>query len=321
MRSTLVEGDTLARAPKRWRWTLEYLLLTAVLALVRCLPERWWRGLGRGLGVFVNRRLGFRRAVVTDNMRRGFPELGVGEIDALCDSFYENLGETMLEFFAMSGWDKDEILARVDHEALAPIHELHRQGRGAILVTGHYGNWELLGAAASAAGIPMSVVARTQSNPWVDGLQNRIRERSGMRVIKADASVREVIRAVRRGEFVAMLPDVNAGDDGVFVDFLGRPASTPRGVAYFAWKLRCPLVTAFLECDGDGTHTIRPGTVLEPDPDQDEETAVRDLTQALIDSLGTQIRARPELYFWVHRRWKTRPPEKRGGPSPVEEGR
>jgi len=316
---TPVEGATLARASKRVRWALEYLLLTAVLALVRILPERWWRGLGRRLGDLINKRFGFRSEVVTDNMRRAMPDLDESGIAALRDAYYLRLGETMLEFFAMSGWSTDEIVARVDHGELGAIRALREQGRGVLLVTGHYGNWELLGAAAAAAGVPMSVVARTQSNPWVDRLQNRIRERSGMKVIKADSSVREVIRAVRRGEMVAMLPDVNAGDDGVFVDFLGRKASTPRGVAYFAWKLKCPLATAFIEADGDGTHTIRAGAIIEPDPEQNENDAVRHLTQQLMDSLGAQIRARPEFYFWVHRRWKTRPPEEREAAHTSEE--
>ena len=321
MRSNLVEGDDLARALKRLRWAVEYLLLWLVLAVVRALPERAWRRLGRRLGSWIHHGLRFRRGVVRDNMIRAMPERTPAELDALADAFYLHLGETMLEFCAMAGWTPGDVLDRVDHQALAPIHGLRRQGRGAILVTGHYGNWELLGAAAAAAGIPMSVVARTQSNLWVDSLQNRIRERSGMRVIKADASVREVVRAVRRGEFVAMLPDVNAGDDGVFVDFLGRPASTPRGVAYFAWKLGCPLVTAFLVRDGDGTHTIRAGTIIEPNPQQDEETAIRELTQALADSIGAQIRNRPEFYFWVHRRWKTRPPAGRLDGTTMEEAR
>lgn len=308
----------MARPIKRVRWALEYAALAAVFTLVRILPERWWRSMGRGLGGWIHDRTGFRRAVVRENMAHAFPERDEANRSALARAFYVRLGETMLEFFALGGWNGRDILRRVDHEGLEHLESLRSEGRGAILTTGHFGNWELLGSSVAALGFPIRVVARTQSNPWVDAMQNRVRERAGMRVIKADTSVRQVIRSVRGGEFVAMLPDVNAGDDGVFVEFLGRQASTPRGVAYFAWKLGCPLVPSVIVARGDGTHAARFLEPIEPDTSLDEETAVRTLTQALADRLAEQIRLHPDHYFWVHRRWKTRPPAT-GGTAEEEE--
>lgn len=293
---------------RRFRWALEVALLRAFQLLVRVLPEPAWRALGRGLGRLVGGPLGYRRRVVDENLRAAFPELGAAERAAVAAGMFRRLGEALCEFFALGHWSRQEILDRVPELDLTELERLRGEGRGAILMTGHFGNWELLGAAAAARGIPLHVVARSQSNPWADALQNRIRARAGLRVIKAERSLREVVRAVRHGEFVAMLPDVNTPGDGVFVDFLGRPAATPRGVAYFAWKLDCPVFAKFLRARGDGTHEALDTPTLHPDRNKDEARAVQELTQAMTANLEACIRAHPDHYLWVHRRWKTRPP-------------
>ena len=127
-------------------------------------------------------------------------------------------------------------------------------------------------------------------------------------MIKADASVRGVLRAVKDGEFVVMLPDVNAGDDGVFVDFMGRAASTPRGLAYFAWKLNVPVVPAFMVRQPDDRHVLHVTAPIEPDPSMDEASAVLSLTRAFTIRLEGFVRQYPDHWLWLHRRWKTRPP-------------
>ncbi len=300
---------------KKMRWGLEYGLLCLLLVFVRVTPERWWRSAGRRLGGWIHGTVGYRRRVVQDNLRHAFPEWDQDKIDSTSVATYRRLGETLFEFLALSGWSTDEISSRVVGLDIAELKALHEQGRGAILMTGHFGNWELLGAAVAAAGIPIQVVARTQSNPWSDRLQNRIRDKSGLRVLKAETSVRDIVKAVRRGEFVAMLPDVDAGADGVFVDFFGCQASTPRGVAYFAWKLGCPIVTRFAQSDGDGRYRIIDTGNIIPDANQDEQTAVHSLTTAMLANLETAVRSQPDHYLWLHRRWKTRPPAESNAPQ------
>lgn len=294
---------------KRIRWALEVALLRAFMLLVRALPERAWRALGRGLGRFIGGTLGYRRRVVDESLRAAFPLLAAEERAAIAARMFRRLGEALCEFFALAHWSREEILAHVPELDLAELEALRAEGRGAILMTGHFGNWELLGAAAAARGLPIHVVARTQSNPWADALQNRIRERAGMRVIKAETSLRAVLKTVRGGGFVAMLPDVNTPGDGVFVEFLGRKAATPRGVALFARRLGCPVFSRFLLARGDGTHAGLPMPTLHSDGNKDEAPAVYELTRAMAANLEACVRAHPDHYLWVHRRWKTRPPE------------
>ena len=310
--------------PRKIRWALEYALLCAVFALASILPERWLESAGRGLGRFVFRHVGLRRNVALDNLSQAFPDRDVVSLWDLAERVYANLGATLFGFFTLARLTPARIRARVRFENTAYLDELRAANKGALLMTGHFGHWELLGAAMSAYGYPAKYLVRTQSNPWVDKLQNRIRERGGLGVIRADASVRQLIRHIRDGGFVGVLPDVNAGDDGIFVEFLGRTASTPRGLAYFAFKLKCPIIPVFLIRQEDGTHVARLHDPIHLDPSWDKDTALYELTRAYTDVLADVIRTYPEHYFWVHRRWKTRPPDERGpsatsAPNPDQE--
>ncbi len=310
---------------KRIKWALEYALLAAAFALACLLPERWVAASGRALGGFVFKHVGLRRGVVLENLGRAFPDRPPLALWDLAERVYRHLGATLFGFFTLGRLTPARVRARVRLENTGDVDALREAGRGALLMTGHFGHWELLGAAVSAYGYPTRYLVRTQSNPWVDALQNRIRARAGLGVIRADASsVRQLVRHVRDGGFVGILPDVNAGDDGVFVDYLGRQASTPRGLAHFAIKLKCPVIPVFLVRQEDGTHVARFHDPLHPDPDLPHEEAVRALTQAYTDVLADVVRAHPDHYFWVHRRWKTRPPHERGtaapgGPEPRQE--
>lgn len=302
--------------PKKILWALEYAFLCLVFALASILPERWLETLGRGLGRFVFRHVGARRQVVLDNLEHAFPERDVLSLWDLAERIYANLGVNIFAFFALARFTPARIRARVRLENTDYLDGLRDAGEGALLMTGHFGHWELLGAAVSAYGYPTKYLVRTQSNPWADRLQNKIRNRAGLGVIRADASVRQLVRHVREGGYVGVLPDANAGDDGVFVDFLGRQASTPRGLAYFAFKLKCPIVPVFLVRQADGTHVARFHDPILADPDWDEPTAILQLTRAYTDVLADMVRAHPDHYFWIHRRWKTRPP----GEVPPETG-
>jgi KDO2-lipid IV(A) lauroyltransferase len=117
-----------------------------------------------------------------------------------------------------------------------------------------------------------------------------------------------MLLALRRGEFVGFLGDQDAGQAGVFVDFLGRPASVFRGAAYLAWRLRYPIIVGLCWREADGFHRLEVHPPLEPDPALDEESAVLDLTRRHVALLEQTVRRRPEFYYWIHRRWKTQPP-------------
>ena len=140
------------------------------------------------------------------------------------------------------------------------IGQAMAHGRGIFFLTGHFGNWELLAATHGLAGFGLSVVVRPLDNPYLDALIARARERSGLRAISKREAVQGVRAALARGECIGILLDQDAGRDGVFVPFLGHPASTSRALAVLAIKTRSPVVPAFIHRLPDGGPRARPGS-------------------------------------------------------------
>jgi KDO2-lipid IV(A) lauroyltransferase len=166
-----------------------------------------------------------------------------------------------------------------------------------------------------ARGYPTTFLVKEQSNPLASRMQNRLRAAGGIEIVKQGPLVaRGVLRALRRGHLVGILPDQNAGRHGVFVDFLGKPASTFKGPAFFAWKANVPIVQGYVRRMPDGTHHAVVEPPIFPDPNAGEEEEVRRLTQLYTKDLERWVRAHPENYYWVHRRWKTQP-DAEDGPS------
>lgn len=289
---------------------LEYLGLYVAYILGRTLPRRRFIRVGEWLGRFVFDVLRIRREVALSNLRFVFQaEKSEQELVDLARRSYAQLVGTLLEFASLSRTKKEELREIVSFEGLEHLEAaLSTPKRGAILVTGHYGNWELFGAAFVARGYPTTFLVKEQSNPLASKMQNRLRADGGIEIVKQGPLVaRGVLRALRRGHLVGILPDQDAGRHGVFVDFLGRPASTFKGPAFFAWKANVPIIQGYARRMPDGTHRGKLEPPIYPDPHADEEEEVRRLTQLYTSDLERWVRAYPENYYWVHRRWKTQP--------------
>ncbi len=293
----------------RPRQLLDYSLLYLLFLLARPLPRGFLLAIGRGLGTFVWKVVGFRRKVVLDNMHHAFGgEMDEQELRELAHAFYRNLGMTLMEFLAFPGLKKDDFIDLVEIRNKEHYTRLVAEGGGALLVSGHFGNWEMMGARVAAEGQKVSFIVKEQTNSRVDRIQNDIRHRAGIGTIRAGgSSIREMIRALRRGELIGLVGDQDAGPEGYFTDFLGRQASVFRGTAYFAWKLKVPIITGFIFRQPDGRHIMEVDPPFAAEPDWDEETAVARLTEIHVARLEAAIRKAPEQYFWLHRRWKTRP--------------
>ena len=294
----------------RPRKLLDFSLLYVLYMLARPLPASWLRAVGRGVGSLAWRVFGYRRNVVRENLRLALgATLDEPAREALAGAFYRNLGMTLMEFLAMPRWDHGRIRDLVALEGAEYLEEVRAEGHGALLVSAHFGNWELMGARIAAEGLPVKFLVKNQHNERVDRLQNAIRARVGGGVIRSDAPLTEMVRALRRGDFVGLLADQDAGNDGVFTAFLGRQASVFRGTAYLSWKLGIPIITGYVFRQEGGRHLVRIDPPLRPDRNLTEEDAVQALTVAHVSRLEAAVARAPDHFFWVHRRWKTRPPE------------
>jgi KDO2-lipid IV(A) lauroyltransferase len=288
---------------------LEYAgaaLLTGVFGSV---PASWARAWGMGLGELAL-RLGIRREVTLANLASAFPERGPAERAAIAREAYRTLGRTAAEFLRFPVFQPKRFAREFPVEGVRHLGDAHARGRGAILLTGHMGNWEYLAVSVVRAGFPLHVVAGRQRNPYVEEMINRYRALAGIEVSPVGQGLRGALRALRAGSFVSFLADQDAGPEGIFLPFLGRSASTPTGPFALARKYDVPVVTGFAWWDGR-RHGARVDEPIEPNPTDDPAADVRRLAALYTERLEAEIRRHPGSWLWLHRRWKTRPAAER----------
>jgi KDO2-lipid IV(A) lauroyltransferase len=287
---------------RRWRHGLEYQAVRGALFLAGSLPLGITRVFGAAVGTLAF-ALRIRREVSVDNIVRG---LGLTPRAAtrIARRSYQNLGRSFMEFAAQRRWSQAHVLELVHLDGLENVRRALEAGRGAIMVSGHFGNWETAGAALRASGLPLSFLVGEQTNGRVDDVINDLRRAQQIGIITRASALKKVLVALRHNEVIALLADQDARKAGVVVDFLGRPASTVRGPAMFAIRAKCPIVPFSIRRDGKGFRaTVE--AALWPDPALDEDASVLALTQGYTDALARAVRAHPEEYFWPHRRWKS----------------
>lgn len=291
------------------RHRTEYLVFRALRALVLAFPESVALGVGSAAGWLVGSFLRFRRKVVDENLQRAFPERDRAWRRRVAARSYRHFGCEAIATFRLAGETAESLSARVEIHGLDIVQRLQAEGRGAIFVTGHIGNWEIGGAGTAARGYPVEPVAFPQHNPLFDRDLMEVRERLGMKVIVRDDAYKAVLESLARGHLPAIVGDQNASSHGLFVDFFGRPAATHRGPALFSLRSDAPIVF--------GVALARPGRPrryvihFEEIPFERTGDVSRDvlcMTQRHVTALERWVRSHPDQYFWQHKRWKTRPP-------------
>ena len=289
---------------------LEYGVFRFVFLLTRLLPLRALLAAGRGLGGFVYGVVRFRRGVVLGNLRAAFgAEHDEAWLEATAASFYRNLGMMLVEFLAAGHRDREDLRRQVRIEGYEHVEAVLTRGEGGLFMSGHFGNFELMLPRAAVQGLKVHGIVKPQSNRLIDAFYNGIRAREGVGLIRTGGAFARSQEVIAAGEFVALLGDQDAGRKGQFVDFLGRPASVNRGVATMAMKARCPIIMAFVFRQPDGSHVMRVEPPLEIDPAWSEEEGIARLTERHTARLEAAVREAPDQYYWIHRRWKTQPPD------------
>ena len=268
--------------------------------------------LGRHLGDFAYHISPRHRRLVVRHLEQCFgAEKEPEELVAIARAFYRNLGRNLLEFLHLPHMSEEAINRLVRLEGKEHMMRALEAGKGAILLTAHYGNWELVGAKMVLAGYPLNVIARDQADPMVTHLMMSLRRGRGMKVIPRDHGLRQGIRRLRQNEIVAFLLDQNAGQNGVFVEFFGKLASTHGGAAGLALMTGAAVVPSFAIRHPDDTHTCVHFPPMEIVSTGDRDADILANTAAMTRLIEAEIRKRPEQWFWLHRRWKTRPPWER----------
>jgi KDO2-lipid IV(A) lauroyltransferase len=187
----------------------------------------------------------------------------------------------------------------------AMVQEHLRSGRGAVIAIAHLGNWELAGLAASAEGYPLVSVARPLENPYVNAYLMNVRGLTGQRILLKRGSVREMIRTLREGGLLVILGDQRMRD-GLIVPFLGRPALTARTPATLSLRCEVPVfpVEIYRSEGRPSVHVMSVSSPIRPEGFSGRADAIEAMTIAINERLGEFVRAHPDQWLWMHRRWK-----------------
>ena len=286
------------------------------------LPERAALGLSSSLGWFVGVVLRVRRVDTDQHLQIAFPEHDSGWWRRVARGSYMHLAREAAMTLRLSRMAPEDIVRRTEMEGFEALRDAAEGGRGAVVISGHLGNWEIAAAAVAARGMPMDVAAHLQKNPLFHRHMLEVWDRLGLTVMVKNEAFRLVPQALAAGRVVALISDQNMRKRGVFVDFFGRSAATARGPALFALRTRAPVFFGVaVRKHGFPSRyrvIIERIPLSEGAPDGEGATdahAIRDLTQKHVSRLEAHIREAPSQYFWQHRRWKTRP-EPSPAPSP-----
>lgn len=200
----------------------------------------------------------------------------------------------------------------VELKKIEPALEILLSRRGAIMVTGHYGSWELLGFTLATLGFPLTAVMRPLDNAYLNRWLMDVRAKRGLELLYKKGAARSAGDILRNGGLLCFIADQNAGRKGEFVDFFGVKASTYKSIALLAMEYRVPIIAGYARRKSDRfEYELGCNRIIEPEEWADRPDPLHWITQEYTAAIEAFVREAPEQYLWIHRRWKSRPRDER----------
>lgn len=298
----------------------QYLPIRVLAGLIQCFsPGQNLRTAATIGSIFYNSNRK-RRERTLENIRSSFPEWDEDKVKSIGLKSMQSMFQLamvdsvmMTRLITPDTWPKYLRLPGV-----APVLERFVEGKPMLLVTGHCGNWELMGYGMSVIGYPVTALARPLDNPLLNDWVFRIREAHGLRILTKWGAAPELQRVIESNQHLGFIADQNAGDQGMFVPFFGRLASSYKSIGLLALRYDLPIACAQARRIGERfEYEFVCGDIIEPADWADQEDPLFYITARYNHALEMMIREAPEQYLWLHRRWKSRPPhEREGKPMP-----
>jgi KDO2-lipid IV(A) lauroyltransferase len=297
------------------RETIEYAAAWTGLKFLGILPRPAARFVGASAAAMAYFLRPPLRKAALFNLRLAFPEWTDDQRSRAVRRMIRQVGWMAGEFSQFPKYTRANIERVVVLDGAENFDTARRRGKGVLFLTGHMSAWELAPFAQALYGNPLHFLVRPIANTRVDALINGYRCLSGNRPIEKNRSARAILRVLNDGGTVGVLSDHNTSlEEGVFVDFFGIPASTTSGLARIALRTDAAVIPGFLSWDDDlRKYRLRFEPAVELSRTSDEEADVVENTQRFTRVIEDYIRAHPDQWLWVHRRWKTRPP----GEAPI----
>ncbi len=291
---------------------LVYLVVRVLICFAQAIRIETSHRLARGLAWVLNDLLRIRRGVVDENLRYAFPDLSEQQRCRLARRMWEHLLLLALEV-AHAPRKIHETNWR-DYVRLGDVADLMRSllsDRPTVIVTAHFGNFEIGGFLLGLLGFPTYTVARNLDNPFLDRFVNRFRGATGQHIIAKNGGYEEILRVLASGGTMSFLADQYAGPKGCWIEFFGRPASAHKAIALLSLEHDAPTAVCGARRLGRPMQfEMQVMGIADPRNAGDGVGSVRQLTQWYSDLMETMIRQSPEQYWWLHRRWKDPRPAK-----------
>ena len=312
------------RRPNRFVDYAVYLLVRMIVGFAQAMSIEQSYAFAGGLAKLLYRFDKRHRTIGLENLRHAFGDrFSEADRDRIVRAVYLHFCMMLMEILQIprklhpTTW-RDRI-SLVGHER---ILDRLLKGGPLIMLTGHFGNWEMAGYLFGVFGFPPNSVARTLDNPYLDRFLRSFRERTGQKMIAKKGGYDQMLDVLRSGGVLSFLADQDAGERGMYVDFFGRPASTHKAIALMAIEHKAPVVVGYARRIGPGfRYEVGCTELIDPSEWTGTSDDARLLTQRYTSALEAIIRRDPEQYLWLHRRWKHQPKAKKSkakAEAPVE---
>lgn len=291
---------------------VQYMTVVILVRVLSLLPYRLASdtgGLIGRLGYLMDKR---HRNIALDNLARAFPVMDRQGLSGTAAKVFENLGRSVAEFIHIAGQKPEKVKKQLDTmisiEGMDNFNNAMRKKQGIIYLSCHFGNWELLGLVMSSNGCLFNAIARPIDNQRIGRIINSLRGVLGANIFPKKAVLKDTLKCLKRGEGVAILLDQNSSkEEGVFVTYFDQPAATNRGMALIAMKSGASVLPVFIIREQTYKHRVIYLPEVEIKRSDDLEGDVVRCTQQFTNVIESVVREHPEQWFWMHRRWKTKP--------------
>ena len=284
---------------------VEYILLRGMLGAVNALSLRAALMLGWLVGVFFFYVLHFRTKKAVNRLEEVFGDRFLPrERRRIAWLSFRNICFNAVEAARFHKLTPEKMRRMPIFAAIDQVHRANKENGALIIATAHMGNWDLAGVASKLSDIPIFSIARRQKNPLTDELLNKMRNATGMEVILNDSRVlQNVVRKLKSGGVLAILPDVRSQTEALSIDFLGDKANLGAGTALFAQMADCPVYPVVITRRGWTQHDAKVFAPVYPDKTIDRNEDRRRIMQTVVSHFNDEIFAHPEQYFWFNKRW------------------
>lgn len=284
---------------------IEFFLFRLILALLKKLGLEKTRKFASGFGIFIYYFIPIRRSTTIANLKKAFPEKSSSEIRSIARRNYQSITITFFELMLIPHLSQDEIDRQVSIDGMNLINEKLQKGKGLILLTAHFGNWEFIIAyfAPKLEG-KFNVLIKPQRNPYITKWLEETRSVSNAKIIPIGVSVKAIFQALNKGEVVLIAGDQRGHVAGPRFNFFNQSTAYYTGTAAILFRTRSELLVGFIHREKDFSYRLVIKEIDYSDLPDDEENWINQLTQRYINILEQHVKESPEQYFWMHKLWK-----------------